>query len=485
MTESSIEKWTQFFHMNNNEMVDKYQKGDAKVKVFTFDFSELIAFNPTIAQEYLDNPDVVMGHINDAVKEYPFASMKRAVAPEFRVRFEKFPSSTKIPIRNLRKDLLDTVVTVEGTVRNVSTVEPRLIIGAYECGRCHYFNYIDQNSIGKVTEPAFCEGAECAEETKKGIFTLRIKESTFDDYQRIKVQEGQEDLKGGEKPESIDINLSTDLTARATPGQHITVNGILRGSQKQTKEGKMVFFDLYMDAISIEFEENDFADIEITPEDEAAIVAAAKDPHIFENMIASIAPSIKGHDLVKLAITLQLFGGVRTTLPDGSPVRGDSHILLVGDPGIAKSYIVKYVINLAPRGQYASGKSASAAGLTATITKDEFDGQFTFEAGTLVLADNGIAAVDELDKMKAEDRSSLHEALEQQSISLAKATVHTVLKARCSLLAAANPKLGRFDKFTPIAQQIDLPPSLLSRLTRYLTLVCKFSKTNTAYTKFS
>ena len=241
------------------------------------------------------------------------------------------------------------------------------------------------------------------------------------------------------------------------------VNGILRSVQKINRDGKTIYFDIYLDCMSIELEEQEFDELEITPEDEEAIMKLSKDPRILNKMIGSIAPSIYGYEEVKQAVALQLFSGVVKNLPDGTRIRGDIHILLVGDPGIAKSQILRYVVNLAPRGVYASGKSASSAGLTAAAVKDDFDGSWTLEAGALVLADKGVAAIDEMDKMKTEDRSSLHEAMESQTISVAKAGILATLKCRCSLLGAANPKLGRFDPFDNIAEQINMPPSLMSR----------------------
>jgi len=185
---------------------------------------------------------------------------------------------------------------------------------------------------------------------------------------------------------------------------------------------------------------------------------------IYDNVKRSIAPSIYGYDEVKEALALQLFSGVSKGLPDGTRIRGDIHILLVGDPGIAKSQLLRYISKLSPRGIYTSGKSSTSAGLTATAVKDELgDGRWTIEAGALVLADKGIACIDEMDKMRSEDRSALHEAMEQQTISVAKAGVMATLKSRCALLAAANPKFGRFDKFEGIAQQINLSPALMSR----------------------
>lgn len=192
------------------------------------------------------------------------------------------------------------------------------------------------------------------------------------------------------------------------------------------------------------------------------IVELAKDPHIYDKIIKSTAPSIKGFRDIKEAIALQLFGGTPKELEDKTRLRGDIHILIVGDPGMGKSQMLKYVSKLAPRSIYTSGKGTSGAGLTAAAVRDELGG-WSLEAGALVLGDMGNVCVDELDKMRTEDRSALHEALEQQTISIAKAGIMATLNSRCSVLAAANPKFGRFDRYKSVAEQINLPSPILSR----------------------
>ncbi|MEM2991445.1 MAG: minichromosome maintenance protein MCM, partial [Halobacteria archaeon] len=282
--------------------------------------------------------------------------------------------------------------------------------------------------------------------------------------QKLTIQESPEDLKGGEQPQTLVIDVEDDLAGKVTPGNRLIVVGILRQYQRTTSAGKTTFYDVYLECNSIELIEQEFEALEITKEEEEEIYKLSQKPDIYEKIIKSIAPSIYGYDEIKEAIALQLVSGVEKFLPDSSRIRGDIHVILVGDPGVAKSQLLRYVINLAPRGIYTSGKSTTSAGLTATAVRDEFgDGRWTLEAGALVLADRGIAAVDEIDKMSPEDRSALHEAMEQQTISVAKAGIMATLKSRCALLAAANPKGGRFDPFEPIANQINLPPALLSR----------------------
>jgi len=242
------------------------------------------------------------------------------------------------------------------------------------------------------------------------------------------------------------------------------LNGILKAGMKRSGGGKSTLFDIFLNVNSIEIADKDYDEIDITLEEEEEIKQLARDPEIYTKIIASIAPSIYGMKTEKEVVALQLFGGVSKKMSDGTCIRGDIHVLLVGDPGTAKSQILRYVSEIAPRAVYASGQSATKAGLTATAVKDEFgEGRWTLEAGALVLADKGIACIDEMDKMNKEDRSAMHEAMEQQRVSVAKAGIMATLHCRCSLLAAANPKIGKFEDYTPIPKQIDMPASLLSR----------------------
>ncbi len=451
---SSKQKWKEFFTRYYKNNIQQLAVSDAKTKSLTVEFPDILKFDSRLSEELIINPGKVLKDAEDALALVDLPVKKKITA---HVRIIKIPKKTQV--RDLRSDHINSLVSIEGTVRKITDVRPRIIVAAFECARCGNVQYLPQEGVGRFLEPSYCA---CNEE-KKGVFRLMFKESTFEDYQRVKIQESPEDLRGGEQPQTLDINMNNDLAGVVTPGERLVVNGILRSVQKINRDGKTIYFDIYLDCMSIELEEQEFDELEITPEDEEAIIKLSKDPRILNKMIGSIAPSIYGYEEVKQAVALQLFSGVVKNLPDGTRIRGDIHILLVGDPGIAKSQILRYVVNLAPRGVYASGKSASSAGLTAAAVKDDFDGSWTLEAGALVLADKGIAAIDEMDKMKTEDRSSLHEAMESQTISVAKAGILATLKCRCSLLGAANPKLGRFDPFDNIAEQINMPPSLMSR----------------------
>ncbi|MCD1293682.1 AAA family ATPase [Methanocella sp. CWC-04] len=451
---SSVQKWKEFLTRYYKNSIHQLAVSDSKTKSLIVEFPDLINFDVRLAEALISNPGEVLKHAEDALPLVDLPVKKQISAY---IRVVKVPKKTQV--RDLRSEHINTMISIDGTVRKITDVRPRIVEAAFECARCGQITYIPQEGTGKFIEPSYCV---CNEE-KKGVFRLLFKESRFEDYQRIKIQESPEDLKGGEQPQTLDINVSNDIAGIVTPGERIIVNGILRSAQKINKDGKSTYFDIYLDGNSLEQEQQEFDELEISPEEEETILKLSRDPRIYTKMVNSIAPSIYGYSEVKEAIALQLFSGIPKHLPDGTRIRGDIHILLVGDPGIAKSQILRYVVKLAPRGVYASGKSASSAGLTAAAVKDEFDGSWTLEAGALVLADKGVAAVDEMDKMKNEDRSSLHEAMEQQSISVAKAGIMATLKCRCSLLGAANPKLGRFDPFESIPEQINMPPSLMSR----------------------
>src|SRR3989338_3302273 len=227
--------------------------------------------------------------------------------------------------------------------------------------------------------------------------------------------------------------------------------------------GQSTRFDLFVDANNIVGVEEDYFDIEISPAEEREILELGADPMLYQRLVRSMAPSIYGHEKVKEALLLQLAGGVQKKRSDGMVTRGDMHVLLVGDPGSGKSQLLKRVNMIAPKGRYVSGKGVSGAGLTAAVVRDEFLKGWALEAGALVLASNGICCIDEMDKMGTDDRAAMHKALEQQTISISKANIQATLIARTTVLAAANPKFGRFDPYGIIAEQIDLPPTLINR----------------------
>ncbi len=387
-------------------------------------------------------------------------------------RIKNLSDEHKIAVRKIRAMHLGKLVAVEGLVKKRTEVRPKLQVAAFQCQKCGAILKIEQD------EDILKEPAECYEDQggcgRVSSFKLSTNLSTFIDSQKIEIQENPEGLRGGAQPERISCYLEDDLVGEIAPGDRVIVNGILHSLQRRVGALRLTSFDKTMEAISIENQEQAFEEVEVTEEDEKLILKTSKDPELYEKMKKSIAPTIFGMDTEKEALVLQLFGGLSKEMPDGTHIRGDIHMLFVGDPGTAKSQILTYMSKIAPRSVYASGKASSAAGLTAAAVRDEFgEGQWTLEAGALVLADMGIACVDEMDKMDETDRSALYQAMEQQEISVAKAGINATLKSRCSLLAAANPKLGRFDEFTPIHEQINMPPALLSRFDLIFSILDK------------
>jgi replicative DNA helicase Mcm len=298
---------------------------------------------------------------------------------------------------------------------------------------------------------------------RDGPFEFSQEESTFIDSQDLRLQEKPEDLPPGQLPRVLAVKLVGDeIVDIARPGDHVSIVGIVRAfAPSLMGMGKLRTFILQLDANSIEVLGKEPETSPPTPEEEAKILQLSKDPTVHRKIMTSIAPSIFGLEHIKEAIMYLLFGGVSKTLPDVN-VRGEMNALLIGDPGTAKSQLLQYVARIAPRGLYTSGRGTTAAGLTAAVVREK-GGSMSLEAGALVLADKGIACIDEMDKMRPEDRVAIHEAMEQHTVSVAKGGIVATLNARTAVLAAANPSLGRYEPNRTVAENISLPVTILSR----------------------
>ncbi len=445
-----------------NEIGDLAQKYPTEQKSLYLDWQDIYRFDPDLADDVQNHPEELRECAEEALRLYDLpVDVKLGQA---HVRIHNLPESTDI--RELRADHRGQLISVQGIVRKATDVKPKITQAAFECQRCGTLTRIPQQT-GDFQEPHECQGCE-----RQGPFRINFDQSEFIDAQKIRVQESPEGLRGGETPQSIDVNIEDDITGEVTAGDHVRVSGVLKLDQQGSDQDQSPMFDTYMDGFSVEIEDEQFEEMDITEEDKQEIIELSSREDIYDEMVGAIAPSIYGYDREKLSMILQLFSGVTKHLPDESRIRGDLHMLLIGDPGTGKSQMLSYIQNIAPRSVYTSGKGSSSAGLTAAAVRDDFgDGQqWTLEAGALVLADQGIAAVDELDKMAADDRSAMHQALEQQEISVSKAGINATLKSRCSLLGAANPKYGRFDQYEPISEQIDLEPALISRFDLIFTV---------------
>ena len=379
------------------------------------------------------------------------------------VRIHGFPRTHHTQIRELRSEHIGTFVSVPGVVTKATVVEPKITIGAFMCV-CGHIQCIRQPDL-KIEEPYLCreDDGGCGRKSASSKFTLLRDQSSFKNTQKIEIQERQETMLIGSQPQRIIAYLYDDLAGAVNPGDDVVLNGEFSIMAREKGNVKSTIFRNTISINSIDKDDSKRDDVDLSDEDIAQIQDLAERKDIYQRLVRSIAPAIHGMDLIKEAMVFQLFGGVPRKIL-GTYVRGDIHILLMGDPGTAKSQLLRFVTDISPRAIFASGQASSKAGLTATAVKDEFgEGRWTLEAGAFVLADGGIAAVDELDKMRPEDRSSMHECLEQQRLTINKAGLTATFSTRTSLLAAANPKKGRFDKYKPFSEQFNMDSPLLTR----------------------
>ena len=448
-----IKKFQDFIESYYSSQVVENLRKDKKFVVI--DFAELSKFDLDLANELFENPEDTIRAAELAVEQLDLEDIKG-----FKVRFRNLPESQKIMVRNIRSKHINKLLNMVGVVRQKSDVRPQVTAAKFECPVCgNIINVLQLD--GSFKEPTRCG---CG---RKGKFTLLSKELV--DAQGLVLEEVPESLEGGEQPKRINIFLRDDLVSplserKTNPGSKISIVGIVKEVPIILRTGsKSTRFDLMIEANYIEASEETFYEVEITKEEEQKIIELSQDPESYSKLVNSVAPSIYGYDKEKEALLLQLVGGVRKVRTDKVVSRGDMHILLVGDPGSGKSAILKRISVIAPKGRYVSGRGISGAGLTAAVVKDEFLKGWSLEAGALVLASNGICCIDEMDKMVPEDRAAMHEALEQQTVSISKANIQATLISRTTVLAAANPKFGRFDPYGIIAEQINLPPTLINR----------------------
>ena len=375
-----------------NEIAELAQKYPNEQKSLYVDWQDLYRFDSDLADDFRNKPAQLVEYAEEALRLYDLpvdVSLGQA-----HVRVTGLPEATGI--RDIRADHRGNLIAVQGIVRKATDVRPKITNAAFECQRCGTLTRIPQEG-GDFQEPHECQGCE-----RQGPFRINYDQSEFIDAQKLRIQESPEGLRGGETPQNIDINVEDDITGEVTAGDHVRATGILKLEQQGNDREKSAMFDVYMEGLSVEIEDEEFEEMEITEEDKKEIIELSNQPDIYEQMVGAIAPSIYGYEKEKQAIIFQLFSGVTKFLPDDSRTRGDLHILLVGDPGTGKSALLQYIRNIAPRSVYTSGKGSSSAGLTAAAVRDDFgEGQqWTLEAGALVLADQGVAAIDELDKMR-------------------------------------------------------------------------------------
>jgi replicative DNA helicase Mcm len=426
---------------------------------FTINFEELFGFDQKLAEILLEKPDEYLGHADNAA----YAQL----CIEDRECAEKMPKVTvrianllgREQLRKLGSKQMGKLVMIEAIVVRATPVRPMVMQAAFKCKRCGTVSRVEQSGQF-LKAPTVCMSPDCG---KDGPFEFMQDDSQFIDSQDLRLQERPEDLPPGQLPRTLAVKLiGSEVVDVARPGDHVSIVGIVHAfAPTRPGIGKLRTFILQLDANSIQVMGKEPETTVITKEEEEKILALGRDPKVHKKLTSSIAPSIFGYDHIKEAILYLLCGGCSKILPDIT-VRGEMNALLIGDPGTAKSQLLQYVARIAPRGLYTSGRGTTAAGLTAAVIREK-GGSMSLEAGALVLADKGVACIDEMDKMRPEDRVAIHEAMEQHTVSVAKGGIVATLNARTAVLAAANPALGRYEPHRTVAENISLPVTILSR----------------------
>ncbi|XP_065177638.1 DNA replication licensing factor mcm7-B-like [Sycon ciliatum] len=381
----------------------------------------------------------------------------------FEVHFRQQQAIKPMSVRQVRADSIGKLLTVRGIVTRATEVKPVMAVATYTCDQCGAETY--QPVGGPSFMPVLtCLSEVCRTNRSGGRLYLQTRGSKFVKFQELKIQEHSDQVPVGNIPRSMTVYCRGTTTRQAQPGDHVVVAGVflpmVRTGFRQMSAGLLA--DTYLEACVIE-KVNRMKqladDDEKTDED---IMSMAQEHEFYEKLASSIAPEIYGHEDIKKALLLLLVGGVDRS-PQGMKIRGNINICLMGDPGVAKSQLLSYIDRLAPRSQYTTGRGSSGVGLTAAVMRDPLTGEMTLEGGALVLADQGVCCIDEFDKMMDGDRTAIHEVMEQQTVSIAKAGIMTSLNARVSILAAANPAYGRYNPKRSVEANIQLPAALLSR----------------------
>ncbi|KDR75810.1 hypothetical protein GALMADRAFT_211235 [Galerina marginata CBS 339.88] len=434
--------------------------GETNAESLEISYLHLADSKPILAYFLTNSPTAMLEIFDeiamDAILVY-FSSYKR-IHSEVHVRISDLPLS--LTLRDLRRSNLNNLVRISGVVTRRTGVFPQLKYVKFDCRKCGAVLGPFYQDASKEVRISYCANCE-----SKGPFVVNSEQTIYRNYQKMTLQESPGSVPAGRLPRHREVILLADLIDSAKPGEEVEVTGIYRNNFDASLNSKNGFpvFSTIIEANHVNKKEDLFAAFRLTEEDEREMRNLAKDERIRKRIIKSIAPSIYGHEDIKTAIALSLFGGVPKDINHKLRIRGDINVLLLGDPGTAKSQFLKYVEKTAHRSVFATGQGASAVGLTASVRKDPITQEWTLEGGALVLADKGTCLIDEFDKMNDADRTSIHEAMEQQSISIAKAGIVTSLQARCAIIAAANPIRGRYNPTIPFQQNVELTEPILSR----------------------
>ena len=438
-----------------------------KSKYIVIDYNDLVLAK-SIESHFHEHADEILSAFSRAIKEIlqeRFPQYAEKIKDDIRARILNYPVQRSL--RQINAEIINKMTSVAGMVVRSSEVKPLAKELMFKCPDGHITQIFLQKGMS-VNTPTKCSDPKCSQRDLE----VKPESSKFIDFQICRLQELPEDLPPGQLPHYVDVTIKQDLVDNARPGDRVILTGIVRIEQEPISGVSKINSGLYrlrIDSNNIEFLGGRGSKLsrriereEISPDEEKIIKALGNNSDIYQRLVDSFAPHIQGHSIIKEAILLLIVGSTQRQLKDGTKIRGDINVFLVGDPGTAKSEMLKFCSKIAPRGLYTSGRGSTAAGLTAAVVRDK-SGILMLEAGAVVLGDQGLVCIDEFDKMKPEDRSALHEVMEQQSASIAKGGIVATLNARTSILAAANPMYGKYDPFKNITENVNLPIPLLTR----------------------
>ena len=391
-------------------------------------------------------------------------ALPRELLRRYEIHLRPFAMAKFSSMREIRSAEVGSLISLRGIITRVTDVAPLIKVVTYICSVCGFESYQGVNDR-QFTPLKECPSPVCRVNQSKGHLTIQNRASKYVKYEAVKLQELPSEVPVGHIPRTINLRVYGAWTRKCKPGDAVSVTGVFLPTpytgHRAIRAGLTA--DTYIEVTHLVAAKQQYSEIELTPALIAEFGALAAQPDVFDQLSGSIAPEIFGHNDIKKALLLLLISGVSKTLDDGVKIRGDLNILLMGDPGVAKSQLLKQVAMIAPRGVYTTGKGSSGVGLTAAVVRDAISGSMTLEGGSLVLADKGVCCIDEFDKMEESDRTAIHEVMEQQTVSIAKAGITTTLNARTAVVAAANPVYGRFNPAKSVEVNLGLPTSLLSR----------------------
>ncbi|OBZ91148.1 DNA replication licensing factor mcm5 [Choanephora cucurbitarum] len=471
-------EFIQNFRLNNNYIYRDQLSQNLLTKQYfvEVDVNHLINYNADLANKLTNTPADYLPLFENAVKESAkrilFAnpnSVSNMDVPDCQVTLKS--DANVVQIRDLNSDYIGKLVRIPGIVIGASTLSSRATQVSAMCRNCRDIKIIPvTGGFSSITLPRKCDSKSPIGESNNcpmDPYVINHDKCRFVDSQVIKLQEAPDMVPVGDLPRHTILNADRWLTNRVVPGMRTVVMGIYSIFQNKAvkSSGAAAVRTPYIRIVGLQIDQhnNGRGKPHFTDAEEEEFIRMSRQPDLYETFASSLAPSIFGNNDIKKAITCLLFGGSKKVLPDGMRLRGDISVLLLGDPGTAKSQLLKFTEKVAPIAVYTSGKGSSAAGLTASVIRDPSTRDFYLEGGAMVLADGGVVCIDEFDKMRDEDRVAIHEAMEQQTISIAKAGITTILNSRTSVLAAANPVFGRYDDMKSAGENIDFQTTILSR----------------------